>query len=151
MLTLIEASRFPNMAWKRFAVVKAEVAARVEEVVLFRKDMILGRILRFQGEFTESLTHLERARKATEQRKGLIFDEDLRDLTCDLADTLRELDQPVSAEHYLRAEISRRKHNCISSPGGSLLELSLAEVYVEGQVFVCLAPHLAASCKEPGV
>jgi hypothetical protein len=60
--------------------------------VLFRKDMLLGRGLRFQGEFADSLSHLERAQKAAEQHKDLIFDEDLRDLTCDLADTLRKLD-----------------------------------------------------------
>jgi tetratricopeptide (TPR) repeat protein len=99
----------------------------MEEVLLFRKDMMLGRVLRFQGEFAESLAHLERARKTAEQRKDLIFDEDLRDLTCDLADTLRELDDPASAEHHLRAEIERRDWNCTSSSGRSLLELSLAE------------------------
>lgn len=214
VLTLVEASRFPNMAWKRFAIDQAEIAARgledwyihssiaqsrcllgriagnmdqavsslgdlsqgtvsttmdkrmhstvgqatiqralnciqvedlstakglledwspldqnassLEGVVAFRKEMMLGRILRFQGAFKESLTHLRRARTTAEQRKDLFFDEDLRDLTCDLADTLRELDDPASAEHHLRAEITRRDQNCISS-GKSLLELSLAE------------------------
>ncbi|KAI5455731.1 hypothetical protein BGZ63DRAFT_368306 [Mariannaea sp. PMI_226] len=215
VLTLVEASRFPNMAWKRFAVDQAEIAARdledwyihssvaqsrcflsrisgnmdqavnslgdlsqgristtidkrmhsavgqatiqrslnciqvedlstakrlledwsslgqdpssLERVVIFRKDMILGRILRFQGVFKESLTHLQRARTTAEQPKDLIFDEDFRDLTCDLADTLRELDDPASAEHHLRAEIARRDQYGASSPGRSLLELSLAE------------------------
>lgn len=97
----------------------------MEEVVLFRKDMILGRALRFQGEFKEALAYLEKAQKKTGQYTGLIFDEDLRDLTCDLADTLRELDDPVSAEGHLRAEIERR--GLSPSPGGCLLELSLAE------------------------
>lgn len=55
------------------------------------------------------------ARETAEQRKGLIFDEDLRDLTCDLADMLRELDNPASAEHHLRAEVARRDQSCISS------------------------------------
>jgi hypothetical protein len=98
----------------------------MENVVLFRKNMMLGRVLRFQGAFKESLTHLKKARTTAERRKDLIFDEDLLDLTCDLADTLRELDDPTSAEHHLRAEITRRDQNCISS-GKSLLELSLAE------------------------
>ncbi|KND92895.1 hypothetical protein TOPH_02403 [Tolypocladium ophioglossoides CBS 100239] len=192
-LTLIEASRFPDMAWKRFAVGQAELSvlglqdwylrsciaqsrcllsriagsldqaasslgdltsdlsaakklledwsplnqspSSMEEVVLFRKNMILGRILRFQGEFTESLTHLEIARKTTEKRKDLIFDEDLRDVTCDLADTLRELDDPTSAEHDLRTEIARRDQSCISSLGRSLLELSLAEaLFAQGRL-----------------
>lgn len=99
----------------------------VENIVLFRRDMMLGRVLRFQGEFRELLAHLESARKTAGQCKDLVFDEDLRDFTCDLADTLRELDDPVSAEHHLRAEILRRDPNSASSPGGSLLELSLAE------------------------
>lgn len=221
VLTLIEASRFPTMSWKRFAVGQAEFAARgiegwyahscivqsqcllsriagdmdratssldnfgydrpssvmdprmhsaigqatiqralnciqiedlsaakklledwgplnqepspMEEVVLFRKSMILGRLLRFQGEFTESLTHLQKARKTAEQRKALSFDEDLRDLTCDLADTLRELDDPASAERYLHAELARRDQNC-TSPGRSLLELALAEaLFAQGR------------------
>jgi len=106
----------------------------MEEVVLFRKNMMLGRILRFGGRFQESLMHLEWSRKAAEQRKDLTFDEDLRDLTCDLADTLRELDEPVSAEHHLRAEIARRDPNCSLSPGRSLLELSLAEaLFAQGR------------------
>ena len=75
---------------------------------------MLGRVLWFQGAFAESLVHLERARKTVEQRKDLIFDEDLRDLICDLADTLRELDDPATAEHHLRAEIERRDKHCIS-------------------------------------
>ncbi|RDA90092.1 hypothetical protein CP533_2944 [Ophiocordyceps camponoti-saundersi (nom. inval.)] len=99
----------------------------MEETVLVRRAMMLGKIFRFQGEFTESLRHLEMARKITEQCKDLIFDEDLRNITCDLADTLRELDDPVSAEHHLRTELARRYQSCNSSPGGSLLELCLAE------------------------
>jgi len=107
----------------------------MEEVVLFRKNMVLGRILRFGGEFQESLTHLELSRIAAEQRKDLIFDDDLRDLTCDLADTLRELDQPVAAAHCLRAEIAQRDPGCSLFPGRSLLELSLAEVLFAQELF----------------
>lgn len=106
----------------------------METVVLFRRDMMLGRVLRYRGEFRESLTHLERARTTVSQCRGLVFDEDLRDFTCDLADTLRELEDPASAEHHLRAEISRRDHNRISSPAGSPLELSLAEaLFAQGR------------------
>lgn len=98
----------------------------MEEVVLVRKGMILGKAMRFQGDFEESRKHLEYSRKITEQRKDLTFDEDLRDLTCDLADTLRELDEAISAEHHLRIEIARQEHHAQFS-GRSLLELSLAE------------------------
>jgi len=98
----------------------------VEEVVLFRKDLILGRALRFHGEFERAMEHLEKSRNRAQQCKDLIFDEDLRDLTCELADALRELDNPASAERHLRTEIGRR--GLYASPGGCLLELSLAEV-----------------------
>jgi hypothetical protein len=107
----------------------------MEEAVLVRKDILLGRILRFQGKFQESLEHLQRARKTTEQTKGLVFEEDFRDIISELADTLRELDNPVASERYLRAEISRRDQNFISAPGGSALELSLAEaLFAQGHI-----------------
>ncbi|KAF1814020.1 hypothetical protein P152DRAFT_472793 [Eremomyces bilateralis CBS 781.70] len=103
-------------------------------VVLFRKGMILGRILRFQGEFAESLVHLQKARKMAEKCKELVFDKDLRDLTCDLADTLRELDEPKSAEHVLRPEITHQIQRGTSLAGSALLELSLAEALLLNSV-----------------
>ncbi|CVL11857.1 hypothetical protein FPRO06_07906 [Fusarium proliferatum] len=215
VLTLLEASRFPNMAWKRFMVEQAELAAHgledhyihyliaqsrclldrisgttdqtrsclddigqdttsmtidnrmhsvagqasiqrslnciqtedlstakrvledwsplhripssLERVVEFRKNILLGRILRYQGAFRESLTYLERAQTTAAQENDLTFYEDFRDLTCDLADTLRELDEPMSGEGHLRTEITRRDRSGIST-GKSLLQLSLAEV-----------------------
>jgi tetratricopeptide (TPR) repeat protein len=104
-----------------------EKASLMEEFVLFRKYMILGRTLRLGGRFNESRAHLEKAHNLSRQVHGLNFDEDLRDLICDLADTLRELDDPVSAEHHLRAEIAQRG----AKP---LLELSLAEaLFAQGR------------------
>lgn len=97
----------------------------VEQVTVFRKDVLLGKILRFLGAFKESLVHLERARGTAENCKDLLFDEDLCDLACEHADTLRELDSPGAAEHHLRAEIARRDQNGLS--GKSRLEISLAE------------------------
>jgi tetratricopeptide (TPR) repeat protein len=99
----------------------------METAVLFRKGIILGKTLRFQGEFKESLAHLQTSQTIVRQSKNLVIDEDLRDLTCNLAETLLELDDPVLAEQHLRAEIARRVQNLDSSSGGSLLELSLAE------------------------
>jgi len=98
-----------------------EKASPMEEAVLFRKHMILGRILRFGGRFEESRAQLERSLDLSRQLDSLNFDEDLRDLICDLADTLRELGDPVSAERHLRTEIGQRGAK-------TLLELSLAEV-----------------------
>jgi hypothetical protein len=106
----------------------------MEDVVLFRKDMILGRILRFGGRFKESLAHLERSRNLANQHRDLNFDEDLRDLTCDLSDTLRELEDPVSAERHVRTEIARRDQTCTIFPGRTALELSLAEaLFAQGR------------------
>jgi hypothetical protein len=70
----------------------------MEDVVLMRKSMMLGKILRFGGKFEELLAHLKNAREAAERHGLEMFDEDLSSLTCDLADTLRELNDLVSAE-----------------------------------------------------
>ena len=99
----------------------------MEEAVGFRVGIILARALRFHGEFEKSLEHLQRSREIAKRCKILIFEEDICDLTCDLADTLRELDDPVSAEQHLRAEITRRDQNCGRLSGGRLLGLCLAE------------------------
>ncbi|KAF4417385.1 hypothetical protein FACUT_12261 [Fusarium acutatum] len=102
------------------------IPSSLERVVEFRKNIVLGSILRYQGVFRESLTYLERARITAAQENDLTFYEDFRDLTCDLADTLRELDEPASGERRLRTEITRRDQSGIST-GKSLLQLCLAE------------------------
>ena len=99
--------------------------------MLFRKDMIFGRALRYQGRFAESLAHLESALKATEQSESLVFDEDRRDLICDFADTLRELKNPASTERLLRAEITWRDSHFGSPSGRSLLELSAEVLFAQ--------------------
>lgn len=102
----------------------------MEQAVHIRKSLILGRVLRFQGRFPESLDQLTKTSTLAKQLHNLSFDEDLRDLTCELADTLRELDQPQAAERHLREEIARRDR-CLEGTAytrRSLLEASLAEV-----------------------
>ena len=101
-----------------------------EQVVAFRIDVIRGRILRFQGQFRESLACLER--HATDQRGDLIFDEDRPDLMCELADTFRELDNPLRGEQVLRKQLTRRESAHASTI--CLLKLSLAEsLYAQGR------------------
>ncbi|KAK8076088.1 hypothetical protein PG994_003360 [Apiospora phragmitis] len=107
----------------------------MESIVLLRKHMLSGRILRFQGAFTESLTHLKDALAITELQKDVDFDDDLRDLTCDLADTLIELDDAEAAEYHLQAEITRRNQAYIPTPRKTLLDLSLAEARFAQQRF----------------
>jgi hypothetical protein len=103
----------------------SEIPAPIDEVMLFRKFLILSKISRFQGNFRESLAHLETSKNIANQRKDLFFDEDRCDLVCNLADILQELDNPVSAEHYLRLEIARQGQDRISAQ--RLLKLVLAE------------------------
>ena len=55
----------------------------------------------------------------------MMKDEYLRDLICDLADTLREMNDPASAEYHLCAQITRQAQVGASFSGQSLLELSL--------------------------
>ncbi|KAJ4259591.1 hypothetical protein NW762_007521 [Fusarium torreyae] len=99
----------------------------LEDVLCFRKYSLLGRIMRLQGNFSDALKLLETAHQASQKSSELVLDEDLRDLTCDLADALRELDEPVTGEGYLRAEMERRIERPDPLPGKSLLELALAE------------------------
>jgi hypothetical protein len=109
-----------------------EPPSRIDKVLLFRKFLILGKISRFQGNFGGSLAHLERSRNTADQCKDLFFDEDRCDLVCSLADTLQELDNPVSAEQYLRIEIARQGQE--RTPALRLLKLALAEsLFAQGQ------------------
>uniref|UniRef100_A0A093URQ6 Uncharacterized protein n=1 Tax=Talaromyces marneffei PM1 TaxID=1077442 RepID=A0A093URQ6_TALMA len=58
-----------------------------ERAVLFHISILRGRVLRFQGKFHESLACL----KKYEHFDDLLFGDELCDLTCEIADTLREL------------------------------------------------------------
>jgi hypothetical protein len=77
----------------------------MEEIVLFRKHIVLGKLLRYQGQFRESLANLETSKRMADQCKETTFLEDGSDLTSSLADTLLELGDPIRAENCLRAEI----------------------------------------------
>ncbi|KAK2600710.1 hypothetical protein N8I77_010225 [Diaporthe amygdali] len=109
----------------------------MEQVVQFRKDMTLGRTLRIQGMFSEAHTHLKWSYDLIDQLRDLTFDDDRRDLTVEMADTLRELDKPQAAEEYLRKELARRvvDKQEVPASGKSLLESSLAEVlFAQGRI-----------------
>ncbi|KAF2005721.1 hypothetical protein P154DRAFT_542650 [Amniculicola lignicola CBS 123094] len=62
----------------------------IEEAVLFYKDIMLRRLFQFEGEFAESLAHLQRAQKTVEEHRVLTFDEDL------------QLDNPASAKYRFK-------------------------------------------------
>jgi predicted negative regulator of RcsB-dependent stress response len=104
--------------------------SRIEQVVQFRKSVILGRIMRYQGWFVESDAHLQHAYAMVKQIKDLHFDEDRRDLICEIADTSRELEDLEPAETHLRAELSHwgQHSQGPAFSGKSLLDACLAEI-----------------------
>ncbi|KAM0420985.1 hypothetical protein ACHAPT_011228 [Fusarium lateritium] len=105
-----------------------ESPSPMERTIVFRKAILLGRSLRHRGKFQESTTQLKSARRLAQQPSKTVFDEDLRDLTCELADSLRELEDLALAEDVLRAEIKRREGTYIPVTGKGLLDLCSAEV-----------------------
>lgn len=107
----------------------SETPSPMEKAVNFRKTIILGRCLRQQGNFPKSIRQLDAAHTLSKQQTSdIVFDEDLRDLICELGDSLREYASWTWAENILRAEIKRREGTYIPVMGKCLLELSLAEV-----------------------
>ena len=93
----------------------------MEQVVLFRQNLIMGKALRYQGNFTKSLIYLQRSQSIVNTTKDLIFLEDASDLACNFADTYLELDDPAKAENCLQATI---KHQV---PKQGALFIALAE------------------------
>lgn len=104
-------------------------ATPAEKAVLFHINVLRGRILRFQGKFHESLACLKKY--MVEHFDDPLFSDELCDLTCEIADTLRELDDPVHGEQLLRSQLSRQDQALSSRP---LLKLSLAEsLFAQGK------------------
>lgn len=102
-------------------------ASPSEVAVSVRKYILLGRISRLQGDFVSSKDRLQRARRAAIQERTIKFDEAWGDLTCELADSLRELGEYSEAEQYLVEEQSRRCRTDSRAQSDPAVELSLAE------------------------
>lgn len=83
----------------------------MEYVVLFRQNLIFGKIFRYQGRFSESLSRLKISRNIAQVAQDLTFCEDRCELTCNLADTYLELNKPAKAEVCLRAEMKSQDSN----------------------------------------
>lgn len=109
-----------------------EPASPAEEVVLFRMNLLRGKILRFKGKFQDSLECLNKSRCATELLRDLHFDEEAGDLMVEIADTMRELDDPSRAEELLTAQLERPYHTPATR---ALLCISLAESLFAQQKF----------------
>ena len=80
----------------------------MEKAVLFRQQLIMGKILRYRGYFIRSLSSLERSQNITDTAKDVIYLEDASELACSLADTYLELDDPAKAESCLQAAINHQ-------------------------------------------
>ncbi|KAH7127589.1 hypothetical protein EDB81DRAFT_889385 [Dactylonectria macrodidyma] len=98
----------------------------LEKAVPVRKHMMLARVLRPRGLFGESLLHSITAHEILSQFESLFFDEHLGDPVSNHADTLRELNDPWSAENMLRQEIALQDQSGVSS-SKLHLQLSVAE------------------------
>ncbi|KAH8430072.1 uncharacterized protein LDX57_007743 [Aspergillus melleus] len=112
----------------------------MRQVVLFRQHLLLGKILRYRGDFTRSLSHLQRSINIKNTVENLIFLEDASDLVSNLADTYIELDCPDTAEICLRAELERQ------NPHHATLTVALAESMFAQEKFdeakaLCLTLH----------
>ncbi|KAL9044405.1 MAG: hypothetical protein Q9214_002455 [Letrouitia sp. 1 TL-2023] len=97
-----------------------------ERIASYHIDLWLGRVFRYQGQFSDSLECLQRSLLKT-NHEGLF--EDVRpQLICDLGDVYCELGHPLKAEYLLEAEMKRLddrgKRN---STDWYLLQLSQAE------------------------
>ncbi|KAI8654310.1 hypothetical protein LRP88_00194 [Fusarium phalaenopsidis] len=128
----------------------SETPSPMEKAVNFRKAIILGRSLRQRGDFPQSIIQLEAGRRLSQQPSDIVLDEDLRDLICELADSLREYTLYTWAENVLRSEIERREGAYIPVMGKGLLELSLAEVlFARGQYYNAKMLCLSALKESP--
>ncbi|WQF76964.1 Putative tetratricopeptide-like helical domain superfamily [Colletotrichum destructivum] len=100
----------------------------MDQVVRFRKYSLLGKIQRYQGNFPEALRHLDVALNIVDRYKshgsGLNFEEDIHDLACTYADTLREHGLFDEAEKHLRPMIASTS---VAPRSRFVLEASLAE------------------------
>lgn len=101
-----------------------QARSSMEIIVAVRRAMLLGRIYRWQGKFSTSIDQLSKALATKQERADLHFEEDLPDLCCDLADSLRDDGQFNDAEQLLLDEIKR--HDPSNIPSSVLLSLAEA-------------------------
>ncbi|KAK1485586.1 hypothetical protein CCUS01_03726 [Colletotrichum cuscutae] len=109
-----------------------EPASLAKEVLLFRMNILRGKILRFQGKFQESLICLSKSRYTMDLLEDLHFDKEAGELIVEIADTIRELDDSARAEQMLTAQLQQQYHTPATR---ALLGLSLAESLFAQQKF----------------
>ncbi|KAM5367854.1 hypothetical protein ACJZ2D_009765 [Fusarium nematophilum] len=146
-LTLVESSRFPNMAWKQFAVSQAKrVSVGVESPYLASRIALAECLVnRIEGSMLRSAANLvsgSSEETAPDERRHSIAGQEaiqraLNFMQIEALESAEEvlktwcplkLGNVALAESILRAEIKRREGAYIPVMGKGLLDLSLAEV-----------------------
>ena len=116
-----------------------------ECAVVFRVNMLRGKILRYQGKFADSLASLEVCQWITLQQhpNSIVLGDELAPLSCELSDVLRELNRPTDAQAILAVTLAQSGQH--SASDRQLLSLCLAEVFfAQGR----LDEAYAVCCKE---
>lgn len=85
--------------------INLEHPSTMEQIVLYHSNLILGKVLRYQGHFHTALECLKRSLYLAEGKD--LFDEVRHDLLCNLGDVYIELNDPISAKQLLQAELNR--------------------------------------------
>ena len=105
----------------------------MERLALKSRNTTLGKILRYEGKFTEALTYLEGILEQSE-----FEDEDIGEITgwrhlllSNIADLYTELGRPVNAIKMLEPELTQmRSKNWAESGSSKRLQLSLIEAFI---------------------
>uniref|UniRef100_A0A1Y1LRL0 MalT-like TPR region domain-containing protein n=1 Tax=Photinus pyralis TaxID=7054 RepID=A0A1Y1LRL0_PHOPY len=95
----------------------------LENIIIFRINILRGKILRYQGKFEDAVQSLRLSQDLIKAHKEIYFDEDIGDLISELADTLQELGDFAHSEALLRTQLSQD-----NTPATKvILQLSLTE------------------------
>lgn len=115
---------------------QSQAPCNAQTAVVFRSNLLRARILRYQGKFTASIKCLDLCQEITARHHGvsLSLDDDLAALTCERADVLHELDNPVEAEDLVRGSLAQANPLC-SASDIQLLSICLAEsLFAQGRI-----------------
>ena len=100
-----------------------------ERIVLYHRNLTLGKVLRYQGHFLAALKYLTQSFRLAEGED--LLNEVRCDLLCNLGDVHIELNEPIHAKSLLQAELNHLSNRGQGySKESRLLTLSLAEAFM---------------------
>lgn len=100
----------------------------MERPVVWSKNILLGKIIRLQGHFSEALPYFESLLEESATDEYFESTGWHRTILCNVADLYSELNREVEAEGILTAELKRMTDwHCENIPVGRRLQLSTAE------------------------